>query len=86
MMTARSQNSSREDWSYGRERYRRAVKKTGLTEGPLEENLSLVAVLDTCGNTEINLISQCSHVTLVKKTNLVVESPISEPETNVSIQ
>lgn len=45
-MTARSQNSSREDWSYGRERYRRAVKRTGLTEGPLEENLSLVAVLD----------------------------------------
>lgn len=40
------QNSSREDWSYGRERYRRAAKKTGLTEGPLEENLSLVAVLD----------------------------------------
>lgn len=45
-MTARSQNSSRGDWSYGRERYRRAVKETGLTEGPLEENLSLVAVLD----------------------------------------
>lgn len=45
-MTARSQNSSREDWSYGRERHRSAAKRTGLTEGPLEKNLSLVAVLD----------------------------------------